>query len=254
MLFAQISDPHVTLPGESPGAGVDSFDNLLRAIAAINGLDPLPQALVVSGDLVERGTPEEYVRLATALAAVRMPWWLMPGNHDDRDALGSTFPSCASARGPWGIQSVVDLPPLRLLLLDSLVPGTPAGELSAASLVWLEEHLAHSPTVPTIVFVHHPPAITGLAQFDGSGLRNGDALAAVIARHPQVVRVASGHIHRALSCGWAGTTLTVCPSTAHQFELDLRERGRITPVADAPAYQLHRWNGGVLFTYTLAVR
>ncbi len=253
MLFAQISDPHVALPGESPGAGVDSYENLVRAVAAINGLEPLPLALVVSGDLVERGARDEYERLATVLATARMPWWLMPGNHDDRDALCAVFPSCASARGSWGVQCAVDLPPLRLLLLDSLVPGTPAGLLSAASLDWLEDRLAQSPTTPTVVFVHHPPALTGLAHFDRSGLGNGDALAAVITRHRQVVRVASGHIHRSLACGWAGTTLTVCPSTAHQFALDLRESGCITPIADTPAYQLHRWCDGVLFTYTVPV-
>lgn len=253
MIVVQLSDPHVTVEGDSPGAGVDSYASLLRAIERVSAIEPQPAAVVVSGDLVERGTLDEYRRLAVALAKVGAPVHLMTGNHDDRDALAEAFPHLAPRRGPWGLQYVVDVAPLRLVLLDSLVEGTAAGALDGTRLDWLDARLAEEPARPTIVFVHHPPVTTGLAHVDGSALSNGDALAAVVMRHRNVVRVASGHIHRSLATAFAGTMLTVCPSTAHQFELDLRDCGRIAPVRNGPAFHVHRYHAGSLFTYTVSI-
>jgi 3',5'-cyclic AMP phosphodiesterase CpdA len=209
--------------------------------------------VVVSGDLVEHGSRDEYRRLAGALERCAAPVHLMTGNHDDRDALVDVFPHLARGCGAWGLQYAVDLPSLRLLLLDSLVEGTSGGALDAARLAWLDERLAEAPSRPAIVFVHHPPVLTGLPHVDSSALANGDALAEVVFRHRNVIRVASGHIHRSLCAAFAGTMLTVCPSTAHQFALDLRERGRIAPVAERPAMQVHRFAQGQLFTYTVPV-
>ena len=251
MLVAQISDPHVTVPGDSPGAGVDSFANLRRALAVVDALDPRPAGIVISGDLVEHGTRGEYRRLREALADAGLPVWLMTGNHDRRDMLLEVFPEIRAHRGPWGLQYAIDAGPLRLLLLDSLVEGTSGGFLDDARLAWLDARLSERPEHATMVFVHHPPVATGLVHIDSSMLANGDALGEVIGRHRQVMRVASGHIHRSLACEFGGTTLTVCPSTAHQFVLDLRDGGRIVPVAEEPALQLHRWNGERLFTYTV---
>lgn len=251
VLIAQISDPHITVPGVSPGAGVDSFANLQRALALVGTLDPRPAGIVVSGDLVEHGTREEYGRLRDALADAGLPVWLMTGNHDRRDGLLEVFPELRAHHGTWGLQYAIDAGPLRMLLLDSLVEGKSGGLLDDARLAWLDARLGAAPERATMVFVHHPPVATGLAHIDSSMLANGDALAEVIGRHRQVVRVASGHIHRALACEFGGTTLTVCPSTAHQFVLDLRDGGRIVPAAETPAFQLHRWNGERLFTYTV---
>jgi 3',5'-cyclic AMP phosphodiesterase CpdA len=253
MVVVQISDPHVTPYGASPGAGVDSFSNLSRAIARANALQPKPAAIVISGDLVEHGTRDEYRRLAQALAASDVPVHLMTGNHDDRDALAGVFPELASRIGAYGLQYVVDLGPLRLVLLDSLIEGTSAGALEASRLAWLDDRLREARDTPAIVFVHHPPVLTGLAHVDGSALIDPGALESVIASHANVLRVASGHIHCSLAAAFGGTTLSVCPSTAHQFALDLRDQGRIVAVAEPPAFQVHRFGAGRLFTYTRPV-
>jgi 3',5'-cyclic AMP phosphodiesterase CpdA len=254
MLIAQISDPHVTAPGESPGADVDSAANLARAIAQIEALDPRPDAVVLSGDLVERGTAAEYARLAELLAPLPLPCWLMAGNHDDRAELRRVFPAQPSLAGvPGFLQYEVDLGRLRLLVLDSLEPGTPAGRLCATRLGWLEDRLAADPARPTVVFVHHPPFATGLPHLDRSRLLDGDALGAVVARHRCVRLVACGHVHRPLHLRWAGTAVAVCPSTAHQFALDLRPDGRIRAVAEPPAFMLHHVAGESLLSFTVPV-
>ncbi len=251
MLIAQISDLHVTVPGQSPGAGVDSADNLARAVTAINALDPQPDVVVASGDLVEWGTDAEYERLRDLLRALRAPYRLMAGNHDERAALLRTFPECAPIDASLGIQQTIDAGSLRLMLLDSLVPGAALGTLGGERLAWLDAQLTEARAVAAMVFVHHPPIETGVPQVDESRLTDADALAALVERHRNVVRVACGHLHREIFCTWAGTTLSVCPSTAHQFLFDLRSGGRLRAVAAAPAFQLHRWQHGSLQTFTL---
>ena len=253
MVIVQISDPHVTRDGESPGAGVDAAANLASALARASSLPERPNAIVISGDLVEHGSRDEYRRLASLIRDVDIPVWLMTGNHDDREAMIDVFPALARHRVECGLQYEVAVGDARLLLLDSLVEGESSGALGDARLRWLDEALAGDHR-PTLVFVHHPPVTTGLSHIDGSALADGGALEHVIGRHPQVVRVASGHIHRAMSVEFAHTTLSVCPSTAHQFALDLAAHGRIVAVAETPGFQVHRLHAGRLFTYTVALR
>jgi hypothetical protein len=111
--------------------------------------------------------------------------------------------------------------------------------------------LAQTAERPTMLFVHHPPIVTGVPQVDESRLFDAAAFAAVVGRHRNVVRVACGHLHREIFSTWAGTTLSVCPSTAHHFLFDLRSGGRLRAFALAPAYQLHRWQHDALQTFTM---
>jgi len=253
MLIAQVSDPHITAVGGSPGAGVDAHARLARALGRIAALAPRPEAIVMSGDLVEAGSDAEYARLSALVATSPIPVLVMAGNHDDRDAMARAFPDHAERFGGHGLHYVVDAGPLRLVMLDSLVPGQPGGALPQGQIDWLDTALAARSRTPTVVFVHHPPATTGLAHMDRSALADDRAFAATIHRHRQVVRVSCGHLHRAVMVNWAGTALSVCPSTAHQFALDLRPDGRIQPIDEPPAYQLHRWHRGALHTYTMTV-
>lgn len=254
MLIAQLSDPHVTLPGASPGAGVDSAANLARAVARLNAMHPRPDAVVLSGDLVDRGERAEYERLAGLLAPLSMPCWLMVGNHDDRGELRRVFTDLPWLAGDEGfLQYAVDTPELRLLMLDSLSPGSAAGELCPQRLAWLEARLDAAPERPTLVFVHHPPFATGSPLLDEFRLANGDALGAIVARHGRVLVVASGHVHRVAQCRWHGTVALTAPSTAHQFVLELAPDASITPTAEPPGFLLHRYAGGSLVTFAVPI-
>jgi 3',5'-cyclic AMP phosphodiesterase CpdA len=175
----------------------------------------------------------------------------MVGNHDDRNALVRVFPACAPASDVHGLQQAVDVGSLRLILLDSLVPGTQAGTLGAQRLAWLDEQLAREADRPTMLFVHHPPIEMGVPPVDDSRLLDAAALAVVVGRQRNVVRVACGHLHREIFGTWAGTTLSVCPSTAHGFLFDLRPGGRLQAVASAGAFHLHRWRDDSLQTFTM---
>jgi 3',5'-cyclic AMP phosphodiesterase CpdA len=92
------------------------------------------------------------------------------------------------------IQYTVEDWPVRLVALDTLIPGESGGRLCAERLAWLDARLAEAPGRPTVVFMHHPPFVTGMRKMDEMGLDGTDGLAAVIRRHPQVERIVCGHL------------------------------------------------------------
>src|SRR5258705_13906314 len=92
MLIAQISDMHVKAEGELLYGRIDTAGFLERAVAHVMTLDPRPDVVLATGDLVEGGKPEEYALLRRLLAPLAMPVYLIPGNPDARDALRAAFP------------------------------------------------------------------------------------------------------------------------------------------------------------------
>ena len=91
MLIAQLSDPHIKSPGQLLYDRIDTTGYLERAVAHVLKLDPLPDVVLMTGDLVEGGKPEEYAHLRRLIAPLPMPVYVIPGNHDARDALRDAF-------------------------------------------------------------------------------------------------------------------------------------------------------------------
>jgi len=249
MLLAQLSDLHIEAR-EEPDAFIDTAACLRTAVTHLNGLDPHPDAVLITGDLVDTGSPADYALLRELLAPLPMPVYLQPGNHDDRAGLCRAFADHPYLPPPGEyIQYTVEDLPVRLVVLDTLIPGKVGGELCAARLDWLAARLAEQPERPTIVALHHPPFDTGIQAMDRIGLDAGRAeFAALIARHAQVERVLCGHLHRHIQRRWQGTLAGTCPSVAHALLLDLSDRGRLGSVLEPPAYQLHQWRepGGLV--------
>lgn len=240
MLIAQISDPHIKAPGEKLYGRIDTAGYLERAVTHLLQQSQQPDIVLMTGDLVNEGAPEQYAHLRSLLAPLRMPVYLIPGNHDARDALRGAFPDHRYLPSSGFIQYVVEDLPLRLIALDTLIEGAGRGELCDTRLDWLEERLAES-RKPTVLFMHHPPFDIGLAYLDRERLHRGDArLAALVRRHDNIERVLCGHVHRPITVRWAGTTASAIPSTAHQATLDLVSPD-LTMTFDPPAIALHLW-------------
>lgn len=244
MLIAQLSDLHIRPPAQKAYGRVDTAGLLRQAVSKINMMTPRPDVVLITGDLTDCGLVEEYVHLRELLSDLRMPVFMVPGNHDRRDSLRAVFASWApelDSAGP--IQYVIEQFDVRLIALDSVVDACPYGELGGQCLAWLEERLTEEPERPAVLFMHHPPFRTGFASMDRIGCRDGDRLGALVRRHPQVERVLCGHVHRAIQMPWHGSLACVAPSTAHQLALDFEGNRPEQFCLEPPGFLMHLWQG-----------
>ena len=243
MLIAQISDLHFLPKGTLAFGRVDVAGCLARAIDHLNALAPRPDAVLITGDLTNDGDAAVWADLMVMFGRLAAPLYPLPGNHDDRELMRAAFAQLElfPAQGPLCFD--VGLGPVRLIGLDSLIPGDPAGRLGPEQLAWLDARLGEQPEKPTLVALHHPPFRTGIDHMDAMMLEDGDALAAVIGRHRQVERVLCGHVHRTVQCRFAGTLGLIAPGTAHGVQLALAgEPPRW--IMEPPGVLLHEWRDG----------
>jgi Icc protein len=255
-LIAQITDMHIRPSGKKAYGVVDTEAMLRAAVASIAAQPLKPDAVIASGDLTDCGLVEEYELLADCLKPLSMPVYLIPGNHDRRDNLRKVFggkgylPEISPKAGDYLHYTVEDLP-LRLIGLDTIVPGKGNGEMDEARLAWLKARLDEQPDRPTFIFMHHPPFPTGLQHMDSINCRNGEALAALLRNYENIERVACGHHHRSIQIRWAGTIGSVAPSVAHQVLLDLQPHDDAMFTMEPPGYHLHLFEPGTgVITHT----
>lgn len=233
-LLVQLSDPHI---GATWGVG-DPMAGLISAVEAVQRLPDKPDALLMSGDLADTPSDAEYEFVRDSLARLGAPVYVLPGNHDDREALRRHFDVPGPAGSP--VQYAVDLGPLRLVVLDSTRPGDVRGELDESRLAWLDAELAAETEQPTLIALHHPPISSGVTAWDELGLPVTDrlALAEVLRRHPQIRRVVAGHLHRTMAGDLAGRAVLTVPSTYVQGRLDFGS-GEIEVAAEPPGFAVH---------------
>ena len=149
-LIAQISDLHIKRPGVLAYNCVDTAAALTRCVAELNRFSPRPDLVVISGDLADTPTAEEYAHLKTLLAPLQIPFAAIPGNHDGRALLRAAIPQDgAPAQGALNLARAVG--ELDVLLVDSSTPGANYGTLDAATLDWLDATLAASTTRPALI-------------------------------------------------------------------------------------------------------
>jgi 3',5'-cyclic-AMP phosphodiesterase len=241
--IAQISDLHIKSLGVLAYGRVDTAQALERCVAALNEFRPRPDLVVISGDLADTPTAEEYEHLKRLLAPLELPFVGVPGNHDSRELMRAAFPQAyAFASGP--LNQRVEIGGLDLVLLDSSVPGKPHGDLDAATLQWLDATLASSTDRPALLFLHHPPFQTGIWHMDRQNLLNAADLAPIVRRHPRVQLIATGHVHRATLAMFAGVPTTICPAPNHAVDLDLEHLREPSFKVEPPAFHLHSWFPG----------
>ena len=247
ILIAQISDLHIVRPGALAYGSIDTAAAMVRCIAQLARLAPRPDLVVVSGDLTDTGLAEEYEHVKRLLAPLDMPLALIPGNHDARAPMRAAFPDQAYEPGSGALNRACRVGRIDVVLLDSSVPGEPHGELGADTLRWLEATLGSSTTRPALLFLHHPPFLTGIGHMDRQNLRNAGDLAAIIRRHRRLRLIAAGHVHRATLTVIEGIAATICPAPNHAVDLDL---GMLRPpafVIEPPGLHLHAWFPGADF-------
>ena len=242
--FAQISDFHISLPDGNADRMLQTAAHLRVAVAHLNQLHEIPDFVLCTGDLVDGGGAGEYTILADILAGLTMPFYLIPGNHDDREAMRAAFPAHGYLAGHDGfMQYTLEEWEPRLIALDTLIPGQPGGRLCSTRLTWLQDRLAEQPGRPTILFMHHPPFRTGMKMMDDMGLADRGGFADLVRRHGQIEAVLAGHLHRPITRRFAGTIAMTAPGPAHQLALDLSGEEKLSVVMEPPAGLLHLWLG-----------
>lgn len=234
-LIVQLSDLHI-------GADWVAFDPLERfraCVAAVRCNTIAPDAVIVSGDLAEHGSADEYAPVQAELARLNVPVYVVPGNHDDRSTLRRCFDLPGADAGP--IHYAADVDQLRLIMLDSTLPNEARGDLDRARLDWLEAALQETPARPTIIVMHHPPVRTGVPVFDAIGLAENAQreLAAILGQHRQVLAVVAGHLHRPITGFLADTAALTAPSAYAQIRLDFAATELAVADEEPPAFAVH---------------
>lgn len=254
MLICQLSDLHVCAPGALAYRRVDTAAHVRRCVADIARLDPRPDAIVITGDIADRGSVAEYQHARALLAPLAVPVHVIPGNHDNRDGLRQAFPSPYYAAGMADfLQYSAEIGPIRLVALDTLVPGEGGGMLCERRLDWLAKALERARSSPVVIMMHHPPFETGIAYMDAVGLKTAYPLEPIVRSHSNVEAILCGHLHRTIVRRFAGTVAATSPSPAHQVALDFATGAPASFVMEPPGYLLHRWNERDGFTTYAAV-
>ena len=252
LLFAQITDIHI---GFEPNNPDEANQRRLNAVLdLLTSMDPAPEFLLATGDLVEGGSVESYERLRASFANLPFPVYCCLGNHDKRIPFSQVFPDAPVNGGV--VQYPLDDPRLRVIVLDTLSEDRHGGEFDEPRAAWLDAELARSEQ-PVVLAMHHPPTASGIdwltADHDEPWVIR---LRAVVEKHhAKVVAIIAGHYHRAIMTAWTHTPMFVCPSVAPRVALDLRDMNVDDPdnrpmiVDEPPAFALHQWGHGVLTSH-----
>lgn len=241
LTIAQITDTHIKPRGALAYGRVDTAAFLTAAVAHINALDPLPDAVILTGDVVDAGKPDEYDHVTELLAPLRPTLLALPGNHDRRETFRTAFSHRITFPDNGHLSYADDRLPLRLVMIDDTVPGKPHGDFTPAHADWLDRTLSARRDKATLVAMHHPPFLTGIVHMDVQNCRGGARLAEVLAVHPQVLALACGHVHRNILTSFAGKPASICPSQAHAVSLALTPDAPPSFHMDPPSLHLHRW-------------
>lgn len=243
MLIAQITDSHIEAAGVLTYGTFDAAASLAKVVEAINGCDPQPDLVIHTGDLVHHGAPEQYGPARSILDGLKAPYVVLPGNHDAREGFAAAFADTAwLPRGGEFLHFAVDDFPVRIVCLDTVIPGVPYGMLCSERLAWLDAQLAAEPAKPTIVACHHPPMDVGLTFSSMVGLsEGGPGMAAILSRNPQVQRVICGHVHRSVIASFGQRAVWAAPATCYQFAADMSQERLLALTGEPPGYSLHVW-------------
>lgn len=229
----QITDCHLFADPAVELKGICTRQRLNLVLAALREELPRAERLIITGDLAHDERNETYAALRGLLEDWLPRLRLVPGNHDDREAMRETFRDVvetvhgrnvfAESLGPW-----------RLLGLDTQITGAVPGEIGPRQFAWLEEQLTVSPQ-PTTIFMHHPPVRVGSEWLDKIGLVDVDAFWDLLARFPQVRAICSGHVHQELALSRGSTLVLTAPATGVQF---LPEAETLVVDAVSPGYRV----------------
>lgn len=239
MIIAQISDTHLITDGPGSDRRIADFR---AVIADINTLDPAPDVIVHTGDIVHNGTPEEYAAAVGILNAARAPVHVLAGNKDHRSNLRAAFSDKGYLPPDGFISYAVDDFPVRLLMLDTVNPDSKKGDFCAARFAILHDLAARDASRPSAIFMHHPvfEVLVGPERIHFDSLDMMGELSRSLSGLDKVTGVFCGHVHRPTTGLIGNIPAVVMPSVATALRYgDYPDR-----MAQTPIYFVHRYIHG----------
>lgn len=235
MKIIQLTDLHLTA-GDAALYGSHPAQRLNAAVDSILREHADAAFCLLTGDLADAGADDAYATLASITARLPMPVYPLAGNHDDRRALMRIFPELHIDEAGF-IQSTIDTPHGRFLLLDTLEPGKPWGQYCPKRQAWLRAQLQDESVQNFWIIMHHPPVAVGIPSMDQYALKNADAFYTLLAPHQHKIRhLFFGNLHRRIGGSWHGMPFSVVRSPNHQVALDMHAMPEVPGCHEAPGY------------------
>lgn len=247
-VIAHLSDTHFLGGGRPLYGAVDTDSHLARALHQLERSGVRPEAIVITGDLADVAEPDAYERLRNLVDPVAERLgaevvWVM-GNHDERPPFAAAF---FGGETTDPLDRVYRFGGLRLIALDTSVPGYHHGELTAAQLDWLREELAAPSPDGTILTLHHPPLPSPVEIMAILELQDQHLLADVI-RGTDVRAILAGHLHYSTTGLFAGVPVSVASATCYTID-NSGPAGSLTGVDGGQAFNLvHVFDDQVVHT------
>ena len=255
-VIAHISDTHLLGSGSALYGAVDVEGHLRQTLERLVASASDPDVIVFTGDLVDAGQPEAYQRLRGLVDPVARRLgaevvWVM-GNHDERSAFRSQLLDDARSDDRAPVDQVLTVRGLRIIALDTSIPGWHHGRLEPAQLDWLTEVLADPAEHGSVITLHHPPIPTPIAAMQVLELERQDELAAVI-EGTDVIGVLGGHLHYATSGTFAGVPVSVAAATCYTMDLGAPD-GELVGIDAAQAFNLVQIYDGRMVSSVVPLR
>ncbi|MCF8571940.1 metallophosphoesterase [Gordonia sp. HY002] len=228
LVVAQISDLHFCGDSDRRDRINGVLDYLRDRCGGATNID----ALVVSGDLTDEGSAEQYREAADTLVT-GIPTLTLLGNHDDRAAYRSVSRPDDSGDPYAPVNSVLQLDGLLILALDSSIPGHNQGAISEETLAWASDQIAAAGDVPVLVAFHHPPTAVGMPFMDTIAQTDPSGLEAFVRAHPAIIGLVCGHIHSPSAGVFAGVPVTTAPGVSSTLNLPFEGDGVVNDTQPA---------------------
>jgi len=238
MIIAQISDTHIALDSRD---AEQRMRDLELTIADLNTLDPAPDVIVHTGDIVHNGRRDEYIQANATLAKARAPVYVLAGNKDDRINLREAFSACAYfSRDSDFVDYAINDYPVRMIALDTLSSASNMGDFCQQRIRRLTDLIDADTTKPIAVFTHHPPfeVTVGPDRLHFETPQAMSELRQALQHSGRVVAIFSGHVHRAAAGHVGRIPATVMPCIA----TTLRWGKYPARMKTRPVYHIHRFD------------
>ena len=239
LTIAQASDLHICKDGLFAYKVSDTVKGLKAFIVNLNKLTVPADLLCITGDLSDDGTISSYEIIKDNLSRLKIPYYIIPGNHDNKQNMAAVFNEHTY------LNNYIDnrifhsffIDNIKIILLDSVVDGKPFGSLTDGILISLEEEL--NTNHDSLVFLHQPPFPSGIGIMDYPQFQNMEKLNNILSKSKNLLLVGCGHIHRGMFIFNENINYVISPSTAMQLDLNLKDSAPAYFTLDNAGYLLH---------------